>query len=237
MSNPKGKKNAQKNEKLNFFTQKNASNSEAERGPYQDGADEQTAGNIPNTGPSYEGQENMTKTYLDEAMNTMADKLIKTWQSSIGQLRKEIQDIGSRTTHVENKLSEYVTGHNDMANHVATLEQKIEIMEAYVQGLLRAYAPDIPTDMLLVDRVHRVPKPRNLPDSILRDVLLRAHYFHIKEAVLRASRNRTELHETYTTVKILADLSTATLKRRRDFHPVKEELRCAGIRYRWGTAG
>ncbi|CAH2223743.1 Hypothetical predicted protein, partial [Pelobates cultripes] len=41
-------------------------------------------------------------------------------------------------------------------------------------------------------------------------------------------------HENYATIKILADLSAATLKRRRDFQPVTEELRRAGIRYRWG---
>ncbi|CAH2284411.1 Hypothetical predicted protein [Pelobates cultripes] len=92
-------------------------------------------------------------------------------------------------------------------------------LPAYVQGLLRAYAPDIPTDMFLIDRVHRVPKPRNLPGTIPRDVLLRAHYYHIKEAVLRASRTRSEPHENYATIKILADLSAATLKRRRDFQP------------------
>ncbi|CAH2301166.1 Hypothetical predicted protein [Pelobates cultripes] len=149
-----------------------------------------------------------------------------------------------------------------MADHVATLEHKIATMEArmadaedrswrnnlrlrgvpesilpndlqaYVQGLLRASALDIPTEMFLVE--HRVPKPRNLPDSIPRDVLLRAHYFHIKEAVLRASRNSTEPYGTYAKVKILADLSAATLKCRRDFHLVTEELRRTGIRYRWG---
>ncbi|CAH2296663.1 Hypothetical predicted protein, partial [Pelobates cultripes] len=63
-------------------------------------------------------------------------------------------------------------------------------LQAYIRGLLRDYAPDIPADMLLIDRVHRVPKPRHLPDST-------PHYFHIKELVLRACCNKSTPHEEY----------------------------------------
>ncbi|CAH2282029.1 Hypothetical predicted protein [Pelobates cultripes] len=181
----------------------------------------------------------------------MSDKLVKTWQTSIEQLRKEVLDIGNRTAHIKNKLSEYATAHNDIADHVAALEQKVTLIEArmadaedrsrinnlrlrgvpetvlpgdlqaYVRGLMRPYIPEIPADMMLVDRVHRVPKLRNLTDTTPRDVLMRAHYFHIKEAVLRASRNRATPHEVYPSVKIMADLSAATLKRRKEFQETR----------------
>ncbi|CAH2224271.1 Hypothetical predicted protein [Pelobates cultripes] len=104
----------------------------------------------------------------------------------------------------------------------------------FVRGLLHAYAPDIPADMLLVDRVHRVPKPSYLPDSTPRDVLIRAHFYHIKELILKTHRSKPNPHEEYPTVRILADLSAATLRKRREYQQVTTELRNRGLRYRWG---
>ncbi|CAH2249684.1 Hypothetical predicted protein [Pelobates cultripes] len=98
---------------------------------------------------------------------------------------------------------------------------------------MRAYAPDIPADMLLIDRIHRVAKPKNLPDSIPRDVLLRAHYFHIKELVLHSHRNREGTHADFPAVRIMADIS-ATLRCMKDYTQTTTELRNHGIRYRWG---
>ncbi|CAH2318362.1 Hypothetical predicted protein [Pelobates cultripes] len=88
--------------------------------------------------------------------------------------------------------------------------------------------------MLLVDRMHRVPWPRHLPDTAPKDVLLRAHYYHIKEHILRASRNKVKPPEEYPMVKLFTDLSSATLRRRRDFALIAQTLRSNGIRYCWG---
>ncbi|CAH2248775.1 Hypothetical predicted protein [Pelobates cultripes] len=85
--------------------------------------------------------------------------------------------------------------------------------------------------MLLLDRVHWVAKP---PDSTPRDVLLREHYYHIKELVLKSHRSKADPHKEYLSECIMADLSAATLRRRRDFNQVTTELRNHGICYRWG---
>ncbi|CAH2299912.1 Hypothetical predicted protein [Pelobates cultripes] len=85
---------------------------------------------------------------------------------------------------------------------------------------MHAYAPGIPSDMLLVDRI--------LPP--LHD----AHYFHIKDLVHRSFRSQTDPHPEYPGVRIMADLSAATLRRRRTFNTVMAELRNLGIKYRWG---
>ncbi|CAH2285558.1 Hypothetical predicted protein [Pelobates cultripes] len=109
-----------------------------------------------------------------------------------------------------------------------------EDLQVYVRVLLHTYSPDISADMLLVDRVHRVAKPKYLPDSTPRDVLLRAHYYHIKELVLRAHHSRPDPHEHYPSIRIMADLSAAMLRCRREFQQVTSEMRNQGIRYRWG---
>ncbi|CAH2222765.1 Hypothetical predicted protein [Pelobates cultripes] len=88
--------------------------------------------------------------------------------------------------------------------------------------------------MMLIDRIHRIPKPTYLPDSTPRDVLFRTHFFHIKELVLKVSRTREQPLEDYPGVKLFNDLSAATLKKRRTYHQVAEALRQHGTKYRWG---
>ncbi|CAH2310674.1 Hypothetical predicted protein [Pelobates cultripes] len=73
-----------------------------------------------------------------------------------------------------------------------------------------------------------------MPTSTQCNVLLRVHYFHIKEIIMRSCRNKPDPHEEYRTVQIMVDLSTATLRRRKAFQPITEELREQGIWYSWG---
>ncbi|CAH2253325.1 Hypothetical predicted protein [Pelobates cultripes] len=87
--------------------------------------------------------------------------------------------------------------------------------------------------MLLVDRIHCIPKPRHLPDSTPRDILLGVHYFHRKEHIQRASRNKVKPHGDYPTVRIFNDLSAATLRQRKDFSYILEAIRAHGLRNRW----
>ncbi|CAH2324965.1 Hypothetical predicted protein [Pelobates cultripes] len=194
----------------------------------------------------------------------MATKLITTWQTTAEQIKREVRDLSIRTTSVEQHCAELSTAQGDLSQQLKALQYQMEHMEArvadqedrarrnnlrlrgvpetvltdelqiYVQGLLLAYAPDIPTDMLLVDRVHRVTKPKQLPDSVPRDVLLRVHFYHIKELIPRTHHSRADPPEDYSTIRIMADISAATLRRRREFLHTTTELRTHGIRYRWG---
>ncbi|CAH2294067.1 Hypothetical predicted protein [Pelobates cultripes] len=88
--------------------------------------------------------------------------------------------------------------------------------------------------MLLVDRIHRLPRPRFLPETAPRDVLLRMHYYHIKELILKSSRNKATPLEGYPNLLIFADLSASTLRRRKEFAQVANSVRAHGLRFRWG---
>ncbi|CAH2226258.1 Hypothetical predicted protein, partial [Pelobates cultripes] len=164
--------------------------------------------------------ENLTRSHFEHAMEQMADKLIQTWQQTADQIKREVRDLSARTSAVEKRHTELEAAQTLTSEHLQDLQRK-----AYARGLMRAYAPDIPADMLLVDRIHRVAKPKNLPDSIPRDVLLRAHYFHIKELVLRAHRSKADPHEDFPSVRIMPDISSATLRRRKDFLRTTTALR------------
>ncbi|CAH2306632.1 Hypothetical predicted protein [Pelobates cultripes] len=165
---------------------------------------------------------------------------------------------------MEDKYDEFATAHNDLATNVEQLSTQLKNMEeklidmedrshrnnlrlrgipeeipnddlpSFIRGCLKAHAPEIPTDMLLIDRMHRIPKPRHIPPMVPRDILLRAHYFHVKEHILRSCRTRARPPEEYATIRIYADLSAATLRRRKEFSQVTGALRAHGIRYKWG---
>ncbi|CAH2296609.1 Hypothetical predicted protein [Pelobates cultripes] len=214
MSQPKTNKCTSRAEKLNFWGQKSSSASEATRAALQGCAEDSDASNHTGIPDELKPTECLTRDYFKRALEAMSTKLIHTWQSTADQLRKEALDLSTRTSHTEKKCKELASAHNDMADYVQALEHKMEIMETrmvyyedrarrnnlrlrgipesvlrgdlpvYVWGLMHAYAPGIPADMLLVDWVQRVTKPKYLLDSAPRNVLLKSHYFHVKELIL-----------------------------------------------------
>ncbi|CAH2330821.1 Hypothetical predicted protein, partial [Pelobates cultripes] len=93
----------------------------------------------------------------------------------------------------------------------------------------------VPANILLVDRAHRVPCPSHLPDTTPRDVLIRVHYYYVKEHILRASRNKAKPPEDYPTVHLFTDISAVTLRRRKEFAPVT--MRYVTGRMRYVTGG
>ncbi|CAH2301855.1 Hypothetical predicted protein [Pelobates cultripes] len=264
MATSKTKKATSKAEKMNFFGHKSSSAADPPRAAGQEGADEVASSPSPAPSEDSLPVDCLTRSHFELAMETMAEKLIATWKTTADQIKREVRDLSARTATMERRHQEIETVQTATSEKLQAIQHKLTAMEermadhedrarrnnlrlrgvpetvlpddlqAYARGLMRAYAPDIPADMLLVDRIHRVSKPKNLPDSIPRDVLLRAHYFHIKELVLRSHRNRGDPHDDFPSVRIMADLSPATLRRRRDYSQTTTVLRSHGIRYRWG---
>ncbi|CAH2312980.1 Hypothetical predicted protein [Pelobates cultripes] len=127
---------------------------------------------------------NLTATYLQEALDSLSAKLISSWSSHVDTLSKDNQELGARTSHNASKITEFASDHNDLAEHVQRLEQQLTSMDTniidaedqscrnnlrlrgipepvaaallptYVHGLLKVLAPEVPTDMLLLDWVH-----------------------------------------------------------------------------------
>ncbi|CAH2219796.1 Hypothetical predicted protein [Pelobates cultripes] len=85
-------------------------------------------------------------------------------------------------------------------------------LPSYKHCFFRALVPEIHTDMLFVDRLHRVPKPQQIAASLPRDVLLKAHYFHVKDLLMRRSRTAKDLPAEYSSIKMFSNLSAATLR-------------------------
>uniref|UniRef100_A0A8C5Q0C9 Uncharacterized protein n=1 Tax=Leptobrachium leishanense TaxID=445787 RepID=A0A8C5Q0C9_9ANUR len=179
-------------------------------------------------------------------------------------IRSDIKEIGERTDRLETKMSEFADAHNTMAEQVETLEEKLKVtllkladmedrsrrynlkirgipdsvtssqLTSYMTDLFQSLLPDATPDLLLFDRIHRLPKPPSAPVKAPRDVLLRLHYFKPREDILRALRDPGALQPEYDHISVYPDLSKATLQQRRDFKHITAILRNNNTGYRWG---
>lgn len=56
-------------------------------------------------------------------------------------------------------------------------------LSLYAQGPIKDILPDTENIELVIDRIHRLPKPTFLSDTVPRDVILQMYLFHIKEQI------------------------------------------------------
>ncbi|CAH2284802.1 Hypothetical predicted protein [Pelobates cultripes] len=68
----------------------------------------------------------ITKSDLNEALENLSNKLITIWKHRADSLRKYIQELGKRTSHMEDKCDEFATAHNDLATNMEQMVAKIE---------------------------------------------------------------------------------------------------------------
>lgn len=103
----------------------------------------------------------------------------------------------------------------------------------FAKNLFLAVLPSLSSADLTIDRIHRVPKPSFLPAETPRDVLMRIHFFQVKESILSAFRQRNDLPPQAANLQVLPDLSQFTLQRRRNLSSITKALRNHKIIYRW----
>lgn len=68
----------------------------------------------------------------------------------------------------------------------------------YVTQLFNTIMPDLSDLDLTADRIHRLPKPSYLSDNIPRDVIIRLHFYHVKDRLIKATRNKEQIPAPYT---------------------------------------
>lgn len=92
---------------------------------------------------------------------------------------------------------------------------------------------DLP-DRIEIDRIHRALGPKPTDPLRPRDVVCRIHHYIHKEQILRKAWEAEDPELDGVTVKILPDLSRATLQRRAIMKPLLDLARRKGATYRWG---
>lgn len=103
----------------------------------------------------------------------------------------------------------------------------------YAKDLIHTIIPDAAPRDIIIDRIHRIAKPSHLAASVPRDVLMRIHFFHIKEKMMSEARSKGPLPRPYDGIQIFPDLSKYTLQQRRKLNPITKGLSNHKIQYKW----
>ncbi|CAH2283154.1 Hypothetical predicted protein [Pelobates cultripes] len=99
-----------------------------------------------------------------------------------------------------------------------------EALHNYIHTFFLDLLPEVHPDQVVLHRTHRLRRPQHLPTSAARDVITRVLFFHIKEKIVKVTRNNN-LPSQYGGLKIFADLSMHTLQFRKSLAPTTNALR------------
>lgn len=177
----------------------------------------------------------------------------------ISEFRADIQTLVQRTEHVETKMAEFAKSHNTLIDSHSALEEEVARLSAKVldledrsrrnniriRGIPESISPDslrpFLTDLMAsvlpscnpldftIDRIHRIPKPKNISPQSPRDTIARIHFFHIKDDFLRALRKNPVLPDRFHHLSLYPDLSVLTVLRRKEFSVYTKILRISSI--------
>lgn len=89
-------------------------------------------------------------------------------------------------------------------------------------------------DPIKIDRVHSTIGPHSADPGRLRDVVCRLHHYVQKEAITKRAWSKGPLLQDGVEVRILPDLSRATLHQPALLRPLLDTLKAGGFTYRWG---
>lgn len=200
---------------------------------------------------------------LKEMLISLRSSLQSDMVKGINQCHKEVQAIGVILDRVEQQMEEYSSTYNTMVDthaaqgeDISWLKDKVAELEdrsrmnniklrgvpesvpathllQYAHALFSTLGSALTTQDLIVDRIHKIPKPSSLPEGTQRDVLLRVHFYHVKEQILQAARRPNNILPQYTDIQQLPDLSRHTLQRRRNLATITKALRNHKISHKW----
>lgn len=193
--------------------------------------------------------------FIKEMMLALRSSLQQSFTEALNRQMTVIDGLGERVAHVENKMGEFseahnslVDAHNNLEEDMATLANKLADLEdrnrrnnvkfrgvpesvppseltSYIQHLIKSVLPAVTTHDLIIDRAHRLPKPKGLPEATPRDVIARIHFYHVKDELMQVARKLPQLPEPFRQIHLYADLSQATLQARKRLQPITAALR------------
>lgn len=176
------------------------------------------------------------------------------------QFRQDVTFLGDRVSHVETKLGDCALTVNDLINAYAahndehnwikdkvadhedrnnvkirgiSEEVQTQDLSPYVRGLIKIMLPELKNIELVIDHIHRLPKPLYLPDTKAGDVILHKHFFTSKTNSCKKHHYLGSLPEPNTHLQIYTDLLQHTLQKCRQLNNITKALRNHKIPYQW----
>lgn len=80
---------------------------------------------------------------------------------------------------------------------------------------MKSFIPALSDIERCIDRAHPIPKPKFLLDTVPRDILVRVHYYHVKERVMIMTRQNPAVPEQFAGISLYSDISQQTAMNRK----------------------
>ena len=162
-----------------------------------------------------------------------------TMEQKADQAVTRINQNSSRLQEVQDQLEVAFAKIDDLENRsrrynfrVRGLPESDKEVQVAVKSLIKKLIPDIAEHRLELDRAHRaLQSPRS--DGLPRDIIVKPHYYDVKEEVMRRARRSDNLTLNGHSIQIFADLSPYTVQKRRALKPLLQVLMEKEITYRW----
>lgn len=153
------------------------------------------------------------------------------WPSNLNQKSRELgQSVISRIGQFVSNINDLVNAHSEREDDIFWIKSKLadqedrlrrnnfkicgipesikpQELEAYFSNIISAALPDSPPEDLGIDCIHRLPKPKHVPEHHPRHTIFRRHYYHVKEKLLSLTRNKDHLTGCLQGLTLFADLS------------------------------
>lgn len=142
----------------------------------------------------------------------------------IQEMQDQLETAFAKIDDLENRSRRY----NFRVRGLPEAEQEVQ---SAVKDLMKDLIPGIPEYRLELDRAHRALQPPR-KDGLPRDIIVKPHFYAVKEEVMRKARNIKELSLHGHKIQIFADLSLYTVQRRRSLKPLLLLLQERDIPYR-----
>lgn len=174
-------------------------------------------------------------------VSTLADR-VSSGKGSLTALEQQVAGLERERDHQRDTAvalqlhleeAEDQSRHNNLRLREIPESVDAETLEEALQGLFREVLED-PSGVVEVDRVHRALGPRSADPGRPRDVVCRLLRYAQKERIVRRAWEQGKILRSGSQVKILPDLSRATLRRRALLKPILDLARRQGFTYRWG---
>ncbi|PIO26594.1 hypothetical protein AB205_0195780 [Aquarana catesbeiana] len=204
------------------------------------------------TDPTYSGspappQSGMSQPDFLKHMEKMLNRALKATSDQItNRLSREIRELGQRTADLETRVDDIELTIQEHAKEHAALQNRsrrsnlrlrgipeaIDDIQSFTTALFQELCPSIPIERLEFDRIHRALTCRQ-QDGPPRDIIIKLHFFHTKEQLLTAARNKDALQFQDHKYQLFADLAPLTIAKRRAMKPQLQILIQHQIKYTW----
>lgn len=197
-------------------------------------------------------QSGMSQSDFLKLMETMLHKALKTTSDQItNRLSWEIRELGQRTADLETRVDDIELTLQEQAQEQIALREEnsmllsrledaenrscrsnlclrgipemIDDLQSFTTALFQELSPSIPIERLEFDRIHRALTRRRV----------KLHFFHTKEQLLTAARNKNSLQFQSHTYQLFSDLEPLTIAKRRAMKPQLQILLQHQLKYTW----